>query len=77
VTARNGKGNGHVPKTVVIDVTAPAPRYRKGQRVSRVGQTQIGIVRSARRGRVEVYWGTSDNREVVSTVPAAELEPFE
>jgi len=81
VAAKNGKGNGHVPK--IVDIRTPdeiPPRYRKGQRV--VWKGQGGIVRSVRRGQVQVYWGTATQAEgrpgieMVSWKPATELEPM-
>lgn len=80
----NGKGVSRrvLPKTREIDLREDAapparrrsPRLKPGDRVTGIGGSPCGIVRSVRRGEAQVHWGTADNREVVSWTPTSELE---
>jgi len=83
--AANGKNGGvsrrRLPATKPMELPAEeakprAARFKADDRVTRVGGRPAGIVRQVKKGQVLVYWGTADNREVTSWVPARELERF-
>lgn len=82
--ATNGKNGGvsrrRLPVTKPMELPAEepkpqaAPRLKVGDLVSlREGKGGTGYVRELARGKVLVYWGTADNREVTSWVATSAL----
>jgi hypothetical protein len=63
--AKRVNGNG---------AAAVVPKLQEGDRVHRLGGNPRGIVREVKKSTALVWWGTADSREVLTWVPAIELE---